>query len=290
MVEASGADDEYSALDDFAGKVIDDLLTVASEGVPYESASLLEWARRGMRSHRPDVEYVWPEILGHALRESQGQLPDSARSAVSDALAIVDGQLTALAANNRWRLRDRAPRFDARIELAQFRTTNSFREIADRFGQQVGADEPLVLIIRGHLWVEASIIELLGRLMPAFDKLRSARLSFAQTLAICAALNALPDDIIAVARQLNTLRNRLAHDLEFPISSQQQDDLIVKCSARVKHLAFGGSTPDFPDGIAQVIAAVVIYIHGRIDGIDASSRYNEYLHQRVLDVLGRRSD
>jgi hypothetical protein len=80
-------------------------------------------------------------------------------------------------------------------------------------------DERLdVLILKGHLIIEAELVDICARLLKNPPALEKDRISFNTRLnLVCALLEVpLPASIVDALRDLNRLRNSLAHNLELP--------------------------------------------------------------------------
>lgn len=171
--------------------------------------------------------------------------------------------------------------------LAQFRTTDSFNDVAKAFGQ-LSSDDPLELLIRGHLWIESALATLISRSMSRPAVLDKAGLSFSQKVSLAEAMGLIRQDVAFAMRQINRLRNRSAHNLNDPPNAADQAQFLGSCSDYIRHVS-GTDVEDFefPEGVSQVIATLVIITHGRIDEIDANHRYSAHLHERV-EALRRR--
>lgn len=187
-----------------------------------------------------------------------------------------------------WVIRYEYPRTMSPNELHRFRTTDSFDDVAEAFGQHIDSDEPLELLIRGHLWIESALTTLVQRSLPRPRVIEKAGLSFNQRLLLADALGLLDEDEARAMRQINQLRNRAAHRLHDLPREEDQAQLLGSCSERLRHIA--GVDPkrsEFPKGLAQIIATLVIILHRKIDDLDASRRYSVHLHQRVEALRAR---
>lgn len=172
--------------------------------------------------------------------------------------------------------------------IGEFRTTYSFEEIADSFEQHITRDEPLEVLIRGHLWIEAALTTLVDRTLRRPAALEKAGLSFSQRVSLAEAMGLVPQDMAYAMRQINRLRNRAAHNLNDPPRETDQAQLLGSCSPRLRYIA-GADVKEygFPAGLAVVISTLVVMTHRRIDDIDANSRYSSHLHQEVQEVLAK---
>jgi hypothetical protein len=268
------------------GRIIDQLLGLAGIGQSAEAGELIDSARRGMRCGRPERDYVWPESLTHELKRFVPHAQGESKDAVEDIFRILEGETQPLVVDERWGLRRRGIPTPWSLEVAPFRTSHSFDDIAERFGQHINSGEPMEVLIRGHLWIEASVVALLGQVLHNPKALDGARLSFHQRLSFGAALGVISPADLLIIQKINQLRNRVAHDLDAQLSKSDEDQLISLCGEDFLEIA--GLNKDrgtFPAALATVIATLVIGLRHQIDDLEARARLDEYLHERVQRVL-----
>jgi hypothetical protein len=98
-----------------------------------------------------------------------------------------------------------------------------------------------LVVLKGHLLVEESVNRLLAVLLPVPEAIEGANLRFHQKLCLIRAL--IPARIYPVdaAEKLNTLRNRLAHHLDYP-----QIEVLVKDFLSLSEPPLGGSVQSHP--------------------------------------------
>jgi hypothetical protein len=122
------------------------------------------------------------------------------------------------------------------------------------------------VFLRGHLWIEKFLIELLEAEVPNPSPLRLDRMNFASKVNLGEALNLLSPTDAASLRVLNSLRNRLAHDLEGEPTladvkrleaglSESQTALALKVAQAEVHN--DGELPFDPDEIVRLSAVVL---------------------------------
>jgi hypothetical protein len=98
----------------------------------------------------------------------------------------------------------------------------------------INADDPLQIIVRGHLYVEASLNRLISLrfLFPkAFDL---ANMHYPAKVDLALALGVLHKDDAGSLRALNTLRNRLAHNIEHKVTPKDVRQLLDTMSPTVR--------------------------------------------------------
>lgn len=80
--------------------------------------------------------------------------------------------------------------------------------------RQMNADDPVSVLLRGHLWIESMLVELIRAELPVPEAWRELdRLSWSSKLGLAVAQGNTPDFTSFVV--LNRLRNRLAHSPTF---------------------------------------------------------------------------
>ncbi|GJH04503.1 hypothetical protein [Paraburkholderia terrae] len=75
-------------------------------------------------------------------------------------------------------------------------------------------------ILRAHLYVEHYLTEYIQHLNPALGDIDGARITFNQKVRLLQSGDTLVSDIIPGIRHLNSIRNRLAHNLEAKVTDE----------------------------------------------------------------------
>jgi hypothetical protein len=78
-------------------------------------------------------------------------------------------------------------------------------------------EDTTLVILKGHLIIEAELIDICGRLLKNPDALEAGRVSFFVRLNLVRALvgdDAMPESFWLAMKDLNKIRNHLAHNLE----------------------------------------------------------------------------
>src|SRR6266581_2571821 len=87
----------------------------------------------------------------------------------------------------------------------------------DAIGTVWVMEDPLLITLKGHLIIEAALADICTRLLANPPALERDRMGFVARLnLVCALLDPgyLPDSIVQSLRDLNRIRNSLAHNLE----------------------------------------------------------------------------
>lgn len=100
-----------------------------------------------------------------------------------------------------------------------------------------GSGDPTLIILKGHLLLEGALDNALGRWIDD-DSLRKSRLGFFQKQALLEGIikqSIGPHDFVSflwrIIRRVNTIRNKLVHEVENPHLSKWVDDLVQMWSA-----------------------------------------------------------
>jgi hypothetical protein len=93
-----------------------------------------------------------------------------------------------------------------------------------KFLTVLGNDDPLVKIIRAHIYVEHLLIEFIDARICPKEAISDIRLQFHQRVKLAKNLG-LDGDFCAALTVLGRVRNKFAHDLDAVISLKDADDL-----------------------------------------------------------------
>ena len=102
---------------------------------------------------------------------------------------------------------------------------NDLAEINTRWNQNV---EVIGRILRAHLFVEHYLTQYLQDANPNLGSLSSARVSFAQKVSLLDSENSDVASLLIGIKQLNKIRNRLAHNLDAQVTDNDAK-IFLKC-------------------------------------------------------------
>ena len=261
------------------GALVDKVLYAARTTVPQDASDLIYWARGEMRNGRPNADWIWSQSVEAGLGGLDTD-PTPHESLILDAIAIANG------AQGRSLAYLPEPPFDERLELTPFHTSDSFEMVAELFTQHMEHErDPLDVVVRGHLWIEVTLNELIQRAATLPDELQRANLTFSKKLAVAVAFGAIPADQAPAIRLVNSLRNRLAHDVRATVTIEDQQRIIAACTPVPHRTPALAKDRDVPDGIRLAIEGIVIGLYSLIDHIDAMARYRSYRDASFLKAL-----
>ena len=89
-------------------------------------------------------------------------------------------------------------------------------------------------VIQAHLYLDHAISQLIVEHLPKPKALRLERVSVSQKLDLITAHALLGPDLVAVARALNGLRNKIAHDVDFELDDESCSAVLRRVPASLK--------------------------------------------------------
>lgn len=131
----------------------------------------------------------------------------------------------------------------------------------------INAQTPLELVMRGHLWIESRMIDLLNDIVPFPSRIDFGRFTFPQKVALVAAHGGLDDDDVAAYLKLNSMRNKVAHRLDAALSAEDEVALInclspvLRGSSLVDDRRVAGQP--WPYALRHIMAAMIIHVEHR---------------------------
>lgn len=99
------------------------------------------------------------------------------------------------------------------------------------FDSRISTGDAWQRIVQGHLFFEHVVGQLLLEALTKPEAISLSRMGYSQRLDLASAMGILSDEQIVALRKINSLRNKLAHDLNFEITEQDVLDL-ANCTPR----------------------------------------------------------
>jgi hypothetical protein len=160
-----------------------------------------------------------------------------------------------------------------------------------QFMAHINAESPLEIIIRGHLWIESSLIRLIEEVVPYPEALDLARYSFPRKASLAVGLGLLRQEYLPAYLKLNTLRNRVAHDLFSAIGEKEQAELLQALGPTLRYLS-GVDREEhkddpFPEPLRAAIATLLVELEGLRDAVIKRREEMAALHRRVEELRAR---
>lgn len=98
------------------------------------------------------------------------------------------------------------------------------------FLDNIEKEDPLQIVVRGHLFLENELINLLESTFPQSDCLDPSDLRFPVKIKLIGALGLLSKESLPVYLKFNSLRNKFAHKLDMKITVKEIESLINSLS------------------------------------------------------------
>jgi hypothetical protein len=155
--------------------------------------------------------------------------------------------------------------------------------------RDITSDDLLGAALRGHLWVENELIHIIHELLPRPGAFNLDRISFPSKVELAAALGAISPDDVPAYRNLNTLRNRLAHRFDSQVTEEDERSLFASMTAETREIATGGLSDEeahFPDVLQAALAALIIRLQVTHKRIIERKEEAIRLHEEVVELLG----
>lgn len=283
---------EIAVKSNHVGTVADGVLGLAWASIDASKKTELRSVRLALRSRRPDFLWWFDDSLREELERIANTISGNVHDQIQEAIACLRGEIEAehLSQKYGWPNLRTSPD-GALLDLEPYRGTAKMSdEEAARLLEHINSDEPLQIVIRGHLWLESKLIKYLADAVKNPQFLDNSRLSFSQRLNLAAALGLIPEEELPALFKLNRLRNKVAHVLEAAVTEAEQRELFNSLSQRSRRAALAGTdgTLDpFPAGLRCVICALIFNVENRHDQLMAEKGYGRYLEFRIHAALGK---
>ncbi|MDQ0887897.1 hypothetical protein QFZ81_002985 [Paenibacillus sp. V4I9] len=143
-------------------------------------------------------------------------------------------------------------------------------------------DDIFTMIIRGHLYIEASIVKLINMNLPKSEYLNVSRLDYQLKVNLGCAMGVIPSNLEPSLKQLGKLRNKYAHDLNYQLTEQDQNDITNTIKSNLGEPAdyLFAFSKQFPDGVRRSILAIWMYLE-----MEKAVKENKEINI-IADVIG----
>jgi hypothetical protein len=137
----------------------------------------------------------------------------------------------------------------------------------EQFLDAISREDNLGAIIRGHLHVESKLIQLIESALPEPGAIDLGRLQFPTKLELAVALGLITEDEKRGLAALNSLRNKLAHNVHYELVEMDQRQLFNALPKTVREALKEGFAKDlvFPSGLRICIMNFHSMLNARLD-------------------------
>jgi hypothetical protein len=167
----------------------------------------------------------------------------------------------------------------------------------ERFKEHLKRSNPLEVLLRGHLWAESELIGILEDSLPHPELINFSRLSFPLKVTLVAASGYMQKDDIPAFLKLNSLRNRLAHNLHAELNEESVNELLGTFGEILRYTypdeseqlfaAFGGDDPPWVTRLRAAIACLCIHLSSQRERIEELKRQDRENHTQFLELVAQ---
>jgi hypothetical protein len=130
------------------------------------------------------------------------------------------------------------------------------RAFGAEFLKDIAGEDAIGAVIRAHLYAESTLNQLIEECLFRPKAMNVVELAFRIKVPLAAVLGIIPEDFQPPLKQLNALRNKLAHRLDAEISNSDLDRLFHSFAKDDRQAMTGG----------KQLLNILAYMHGCLHG------------------------
>jgi len=160
------------------------------------------------------------------------------------------------------------------------------------FLDNLNMNDPLQVVVRGHLFLENELINLLESTFPQSNCLDPADLRFPVKVKLVGALGLLPKESLSVYLKFNSLRNKFAHRLDMKITLEEIEKLINSLSDRQSYIfeaRYKGtkSEENYMEYLRDIISIMFVQLMNAVENIKEKGYIitDEKMGKRLKSIL-----
>ncbi len=162
----------------------------------------------------------------------------------------------------------------------------SDRDYFDKFFDDVGDTGTFEAVLRGHLWVEHELLRSLEAALPVPALADLDRLRFGDLVRMVAAHGLMQADEVGGFQALNSLRNKLAHNVDATLTEQHETDLVNALGTRhrdhIEALKAREMPQEFPYRLKYAVTAMCISLQIDREALRTAHRRMREASERLL--------
>ncbi|MBM7606001.1 hypothetical protein JOC75_004029 [Metabacillus crassostreae] len=132
------------------------------------------------------------------------------------------------------------------------------------FIDEINNDTDLYKIIRGHLFIESKMINLIEFMLPFPEAININRMNFSTKIDLCISLGVIRKDEKECYKKFNIVRNDIAHNLDKEITEHEVDKIIDKLPFNIMNIHKGMEAFHSPK-LSTLIASLYINLLVRVN-------------------------
>jgi hypothetical protein len=158
------------------------------------------------------------------------------------------------------------------------------------FVDKVSHEDPFLVFIYGHVYVDSLVTVLLGSSLLTPSELDTKRMRFGEKIRLCTAMGLIHRDVGPALKKMAEIRNAFAHEIWPTFSAKDQRDFlnVLRQTPRLRR-ALLNAKPNF-SGIPASIWVLWIYLFGQIVRVTSKKATLIQFWENVVDVNGVKAE
>ena len=132
------------------------------------------------------------------------------------------------------------------------------QRFVDCFEELNCTENVMLVVVRGHLYCESALAEVLRKHLQRPEEIQIDRLEFQAKVNLCSALGALALELKPGLTQLGKLRNKYVHQLDYKATENDQTDLVnsLKSTIGMPAQFYLRRVRNFPSALRRCVIAL----------------------------------
>lgn len=156
-----------------------------------------------------------------------------------------------------------------------------------QFKARISTGEKWQQLIQAHLYYDHVITSLLVDALVNAEAINASRMGFLQKLKLVEALGLIPDELISTVEFINSLRNKIAHDLKFELNEKDERDFTNCTPKRLRDIMLTENRESGPIRFHELLRIVLLQIEVIRQGLAFRRLEERKLMIRLRTVLER---
>jgi hypothetical protein len=174
------------------------------------------------------------------------------------------------------------------VELVGERRKKTMNTLTNQYLEHINAEDELQIILRGHLYIESKLIQLIKHKLQRPESIDLSKLNFPLKVTLTEALGLIDESEKGALIYLNKLRNRIAHNLEEQITGLDIDNFISTFNSVQREIYefYFKKSQDHIYNLRKAITTLYFQLDGRLnDLIEIEKKKKEPLALMIQNWL-----
>lgn len=166
------------------------------------------------------------------------------------------------------------------------------QRFAECFAELRSTEDVMLVVIRGHLYCESAVGDLLRNPLKYPDEIQIDRLGYRAKVNLCTALGVFGLDLKPGLTQLGQLRNKYVHQLDYEATEKDQADLVnsVKSTIGLPAQYYLRRLTEFPNGFRRCVIALWLPLAMYCAPREEANGMSEKVQELMAAVCGLSDD